>query len=73
MTTLPTTEFQKTDEAVSVSEVRNSSWEGSSCGKFLWLHWVVANTGWHGDSCGTSGPAARAHSVALGGLQYVYQ
>ena len=34
---------------------------------------VVANTGWHGDGCGTSGPAARAQSVALGELQYVYQ
>ena len=29
--------------------------------------WVVANTGWHGGRYGTSGPAARANSVALGG------
>ena len=33
----------------------------------------VANTGWHGGRCGTSGPTARANSVALGGLQLVYQ
>ena len=45
-----------------------------------WLHvansvvyWVVANTGWHRNGCGTSGPTARANSVAWGGLQYVYQ
>ena len=41
--------------------------------EILWLHWVVADTGRHGGRCGTSGPAARANSVALGGLQYVYQ
>ena len=33
----------------------------------------ATDTGWHRDRCGTSGPTARANSVALGGLQLVYQ
>ena len=37
------------------------------------VYWVVASTGWHRNGCGTSGPKARANSVAWGGLQYVYQ
>ena len=40
---------------------------------FLLLPWVVANTGWHRNRCGTSGPTARANSVAWGKLPYVYQ
>ena len=37
------------------------------------VYWVVANTGWHRNRCGTSGPTARANSVAWGELPYVYQ
>ena len=32
----------------------------------------ATDTGWHRGRCGTSGPTARANSVALGGLQFVY-
>ena len=72
MTILRQTEFQKTDEAVTVSVVRNSSWGGVVVGISV-VCWGVTNTGWHGGRCGTSGPTARANSVALGGLPYVYQ
>ena len=33
----------------------------------------ATDTGWHRGKCGTSGPTARANSVAWGGLQLVYQ
>ena len=57
--TLQLTEFLKTDEAITVSVGRNSSWGGSSCGNFCCFAW-----GCHGHWFGTGVTLAPACHLA---------
>ena len=48
-------------------------WGGVVVGNSVIILGGATDTGWHRGRCGTSGPTAKANSVALGGLQLVYQ